>query len=90
MTSLRLNPEKVDFAFEGDYLVISAEATRRYTQRNLRGKKVLYRGKLIREILDHFGIEYGDRFCHTFSEIEEVEGQHNAIAIKMSSRSGEQ
>ena len=84
------NPEKVDFAYQGDYLVISAEATSRYTLRNLRGKKVLYCGKLIREILEHFGIEYDEDFYKAFSEVEKIEGQGNAISIKMKSEPGEQ
>lgn len=84
------NPEKVDFAYKGDYLIISAEATSRYTLRNLHGKKVLYRGKLIREILDHFEIEYNEDFYKAFSEVEKIEGQGNTVSIKMKNESGEQ
>lgn len=44
---------------------------------------IIYNTPLIREILNHYGIEYDECFCKTFSEIEEVSGMENAIAIKM-------
>lgn len=84
------NPEKVNFAFAGEYLVITAEENGKFALRNMSGSQVIYNAPLIREILHHFKIDHGDRFCRTFSEIEEIEGQSNAIAIKMSIRSGEQ
>ena len=90
MTSLRLNPEKVDFAFEGDYLVITAEENGKFTLKNMSRSQVIYNAPLIREILEHFGIDYSEDFCEIFSKIEKVDGQGNAISIKMKSEPGEQ
>jgi hypothetical protein len=45
--------------------------------------RVIYNAPLIKEILDFFKIPYDERFCKTFSEIEEIEGMENAVALKM-------
>ena len=46
-------------------------------------RKVIYNAKLIKEILEHFDINYNEQTSFTFNNIETVEGINNAIAVKM-------
>lgn len=77
------NPEKVKFGFINDYLIIMSSENEGFTLRDMNKQKVIYNAPLIKETLDRFGIQYDDRYCKTFSEIEEIEGKTDVIALKM-------
>ena len=46
-------------------------------------RKVIYNAKLIKEILEHFEIDYNSKTSFTFNDIEAVDGIDNAIAVKI-------
>ncbi len=46
-------------------------------------RKVVYNAKLIKEILEHFKIDYNTKTSFTFNDIEAVDGIDNAIAVKI-------
>lgn len=46
-------------------------------------RKVIYNAKLIKEILEHFKIDYNTKTSFTFNDIEAVDGIDNAIAVKI-------
>lgn len=46
-------------------------------------RRVIYNAKLIKEILEHFKIDYNTKTSFTFNDIEAVDGIDNAIAVKI-------
>ncbi|MBO5746734.1 MAG: hypothetical protein J6S13_06545 [Clostridia bacterium] len=46
-------------------------------------RKVIYNVNLIKEILEHFKIDYKSKSSVTLNDIEAVEGINNAIAVKI-------
>lgn len=46
-------------------------------------RKVIYNAKLIKEILEHFKIDYKSKTSFTFNDIEAVNGIDDAIAVKI-------
>ena len=46
-------------------------------------RKVIYNANLIKEILEHFKIDYKSKTSFTFNDIEAVDGIDNAIAVKI-------
>ena len=78
------DPDRVQFGFIEGYLVISAsENEDGFSLKDMNKSRVIYNAPLIKEILDFFKIPYDESFCKTFSEIEEIEGMENAVALKM-------
>ena len=77
------NPDKLKFGFINGYLIVIPSEDEGFGLRNMNKQKVIYNAPLIKEILDYFNILYNDRFCKTYSDIEEVEGKENVVALKM-------
>ena len=77
------NPDKVKFGFINGYLIVIPSEDEGFGLRNMNKQKVIYNAPLIKEILDYFNILYNDCFCKTYSDIEEVEGKENVVALKM-------
>ena len=78
------DPDRVQFGFIEGYLVISSGKNEDgFSLKDMNKSRVIYNAPLIKEILNFFKIPYDERFCKTFSEIEEIEGMKNAVALKM-------
>lgn len=76
------NPVKVSIMFKNEYLIILNDSHGKYTLRDSK-LNTIYNTTLIKETLDHFGIDYSENVCQTFSEIEQLAGKENTIAVKM-------
>ncbi|MBQ3564417.1 MAG: hypothetical protein IJA21_07445, partial [Clostridia bacterium] len=74
------------FFFADDNLVlISATEDEKGSNiiKSMLTRKVIYNANLVKEILEHFEIDYKGKNCFTFNEIEAVEGIENAVAVKI-------
>lgn len=80
------NPTHIKFFFADDNLVlISATEDEKGSNiiKSMLTRKVIYNANLVKEILEHFEIDYKGKKCFTFNEIEAVEGIENAVAVKI-------
>lgn len=76
------NPNFVDISYADEYMLISAVEDG-FALKTMAKRKVIYNASLVKEILDHYSIEYENQTCFTFADIDTVEGEENTIAVKM-------
>lgn len=46
-------------------------------------RKVVYNANLVKEIIEHFKIDYQSKSSFTFNNIEAIDGIENAVAVKI-------
>ncbi len=80
------NPTHIKFCFTDEYLIlisVKEDDDGANIIKNMSDRKVIYNATLIKEILEHFDIDYKAQTSFTFNNIETVEGINNAIAVKI-------
>ena len=46
-------------------------------------RQVIYCAPLVKEILEHYKLDYKNQTCFTFTDIDIVEGEEKTIAVKI-------
>lgn len=84
------DPERVSISYSDQYLFLAPERDEHsgYTLKKMSGQKVIYNAPLIKELLEHFGIDCSGNVCITFSDVEETDG--DLIALNMQSDGGKE
>ena len=78
------NPKKVQFVLSDNTLAISERITGNDISFNVKpsGKKgIVYSAKLICEITQNFELDYSEKRCRTFSDVEYVEDDGFQVAL---------
>lgn len=76
------NPTALDFSYCDEYLVITSSSDGNLVK-EMGAKKVIYNAELVKDILNHFNIDFSEQSCFTFSEFDFVEEMENSIAVKI-------
>ena len=80
------DPTHIKFFFKDNLLIllsVNEDEDGANLIKSMGTRKVIYNAKLIKEILEHFKIDYKSKASFTFNEIEAVDGIDNAIAVKI-------
>ena len=77
------HPQKIAVGLLNDYLILLPDDENGYSLKTIGKQSVIYNSALIKEILDYFNIDYSKNICMTFSELEKVDGNNMAVAIRM-------
>ena len=80
------DPTYIKFCFTNEHLIlisVNEDEDGANAIKTMNKRKVIYNSNLIKEILEHFDINYNEQTSFTFNNIETVEGINNAIAVKM-------
>lgn len=80
------DPTYIKFCFTDAHLIlisVNEDEEGANAIKNMNKRKVIYNANLIKEILEHFDINYKEQTSFTFNNIEIVEGIENAIAVKI-------
>ncbi|MDU0324131.1 hypothetical protein RWZ02_15765 [Clostridium butyricum] len=78
------NPHKVVIGFSKDKLAIGKELPNNenyFTLRDSKGRAIIYSSDLVKEISEHFKLDFSDRTTITFSEVKYIEKEDNKVAI---------
>ena len=79
-------PTHIKFFFKDNLLIllsVNEDEDGANLIKSMGTRKVIYNAKLIKEILEHFKIDYKSKTSFTFNDIESVDGIENAIAVKI-------
>lgn len=80
------DPTHIKFFFKDNLLIllsVNEDEDGANLIKSMGTRKVIYNAKLIKEILEHFKIDYNSKTSFTFNDIEAVDGIDNAIAVKI-------
>lgn len=80
------DPTHIKFFFKDNLLIllsVNEDTDGANLIKSMGTRKVIYNAKLIKEILEHFKIDYNTKTSFTFNDIEAVDGIDNAIAVKI-------
>ncbi len=80
------DPTHIKFFFKDNLLIllsVNEDEDGANLIKSMGTRKVIYNAKLIKEILEHFKIDYKSKTSFTFNDIEAVNGIDNAIAVKI-------
>ena len=80
------DPTHIKFCFNDKLLIllsVKEDADGANVIKCMGTRKVIYNANLIKEILEHFKIDYNSKTSFTFNDIEAVDGIDNAIAVKI-------
>ena len=80
------DPTHIKFFFKDNLLIllsVNEDEDGANLIKSMGTRKVIYNAKLIKEILEHFKIDYKSKTSFTFNDIESVDGIENAIAVKI-------
>lgn len=80
------NPTHIKFCFKDNLLIllsVNEDEDGANLIKSMGTRKVIYNAKLVKEILEHFKIDYKSKTSFTFNDIEAVDGIENAIAVKI-------
>ena len=79
-------PTHIKFFFKDNLLIllsVNEDEDGANLIKSMGTRKVIYNAKLIKEILEHFKIDYKSKTSFTFNDIEAVNGIDDAIAVKI-------
>ena len=79
-------PTHIKFFFKDNLLIllsVNEDEDGANLIKSMGTRKVIYNAKLIKEILEHFKIDYKSKTSFTFNNIEAVNGIDDAIAVKI-------
>lgn len=80
------DPTHIKFFFKDNLLIllsVNEDTDGANLIKSMGTRKVIYNTKLIKEILEHFKIDYNTKTSFTFNDIEAVNGIDDAIAVKI-------
>lgn len=80
------DPTHIKFFFQDNLLIllsVNEDEDGANLIKSMGTRKVIYNAKLIKEILEHFKIDYKSKTSFTFNDIEAVNGIDDAIAVKI-------
>ena len=80
------DPTHIKFFFKDNLLIllsVNEDEDGANLIKSMGTRKVIYNAKLIKEILEHFKIDYKSKTSFTINDIESVDGIENAIAVKI-------
>ena len=80
------DPTHIKFFFKDNLLIllsVNEDEDGANLIKSMGTRKVIYNAKLIKEILEHFKIDYKSKTSFTFNDIEAVNGIDDAIAVKI-------
>lgn len=84
------HPKYIKFCFTDEYLVLVSVNEEDDCANFVKNKsekepdrKVIYNANLVKEILEHFKMDYSAQTSFTFNNIEAVDGIENAVAVKI-------
>lgn len=76
------NPDYVDISYSDEYLLITS-TVEGFPLKAMSKRKVIYCAPLVKEILEHYKLDYENQSCLTFTNIDIVEGEEKTIAVKI-------
>ena len=80
------DPTYIKFFFKDNLLIllsVNEDTDGANLIKSMGTRKVIYNAKLIKEILEHFKIDYKSKTSFTFNDIETINGIDDAIAVKI-------
>ena len=80
------DPTYIKFFFKDNLLIllsVNEDEDGANLIKSMGTRKVIYNAKLIKEILEHFKIDYKSKTSFTFNDIETINGIDDAIAVKI-------
>lgn len=75
------NPEKVNFLFTDDCLIIQASTDNGFILKTSGSRKFAYSSPIVQEITDKFAMDFSERVCISFSDYTEVDDESVATLI---------
>ena len=76
------NPEYVEVNYSDEYLLLTS-AEKGFALKAMGKRQVIYCAPLVKEILEHYKLDYKNQTCFTFTDIDIVEGEEKTIAVKI-------
>jgi hypothetical protein len=67
------NPEKVNFLFTDDCLIIQASTDNGFILKTSGGRKLAYSSAIVQEITNKFSMDFSERVCISFSDYTEAD-----------------